>query len=544
MLTPTKIWNEYQNGVEYLYNLDNYFEKVRINEHFWDGRQWEGLKTKSMPTPVFNVLQRAGKFMVSTIGSNDIAVSITPFSSLSDDIERMVPISKEIEHIIEVARMKEASKTVIRNAFVDGSGYMMQLFDPDVDTGQPAKGAIKNQLVDNTNVFFGNPYSNDLQGQPYIIVALRQDIHQVRQEAMELGMSKEDANSISADNEGLHVNEDTATNLVTVLIRFYKKKTEYIEEVEDIDPITGEKIIIPEKRVKESVWFTKSTETMFIKEPTDLGYKRYPLACFGWDIIKNSYMYNSPMTSVISNQVFINKCFAIAQMYGLQSAFPKIVYDKNKVQVDEFLNNISPQAVASIDIAGKFIDFIKIPDFSNNIIELAKETIAQTKDMMGVTDASLGNVRPDNTSAIIALQESSAVPLEIQKSNFYVFWEDVVRNIIDIVSTDYGVRQVMTSDNQLAIVDFSMLKNLNYNLDVEIGNGAQFSEIAQMNTLDKLVQAGYIDPGDYIETVPSKYIPQKSKLLRSYQERMQQMTAMGQMPQSRGSNPTDENVPL
>ena len=544
MITPTQIWNEYQNGVEYLYNLDNYFEKVRVNEHFWDGRQWEGLESKNMPKPVFNVLQRAGKFMVSTIGSNDIAVSITPFTALADDIERMVPISKEIEHIIEVARMKEASKTVIRNAFVDGSGYMLQMFDPDVDTGQPAKGAIKNQVVDNTNVFFGNPYSNDLQGQPYIIVALRQDVRQVRQEAMELGMSKEDANSIQADNEGLHVNEDTATNLVTVLIRFYKKKTEVMEEVEDIDPITGERIMIPEKKIKESVWFTKSTETMFIKEPTDLGYKRYPLACFGWDIIKNSYMYNSPMTSVISNQIFINKCFAIAQMYGLQSAFPKIIFDKNKVQIDEFMNNISPQAVAGIDIAGKFIDFIKIPDFSNNIIELAKETIAQTKDMMGVTDASLGNVKPDNTSAIIALQESSAVPLEIQKSNFYVFWEDVVRNIIDIISTDYGTRQVMTSDNQLAIVDFSMLKTLNYNLDVEIGNGAQFSEIAQMNTLDKLVQAGYIDPKDYIETVPSKYIPQKSKLLRSYQERMAQMQAMGAEPQSRGSNPTDEHVPL
>lgn len=544
MLTPTKIWNEYQKGVEYLYNLDNFFEKVRVNEHFWDGRQWEGLETKNMPKPVFNVLQRAGKFMVSTIGSNDIAVNITPFTSLADDIQRMVPIAKEIEHIIEVARMKEASKTVIRNAFVDGSGYMLQMFDPDVDTGQPAKGAIKNQVVDNTNVFFGNPYSNDLQNQPYIIVALRQDVRQVRQEAMECGMSKENAMSIQADNEGLHVNEDTATNLVTVLLRFFKKRVEYVEETTDVDPITGEQIVIPEKRVKNTVWFCKSTETMFIKEPIDLGYKRYPLACFGWDIIKNSYMYNSPMTSVIPNQVFINKCFAIAQMYGLQSAFPKIVFDKNKVQIESFMNDFSPQAVAGIDIAGKFIDFIKIPDFSNNIIELAKETIAQTKDMMGVTDASLGNVKPDNTSAIIALQESSAVPLEIQKQNFYVFWEDVVRNIIDIVSTDYGTRQVMTSDNQLAIVDFSMLKNLNYNLDVEIGNGAQFSEIAQMNTLDKLVQAGYIDPGDYIETVPSKYIPQKSKLLRSYQERMQRMAMAGEQPQSRGSNPTDEHVPI
>lgn len=543
-LAPMEIWNEYQRGVEYLYNLDNFFEKIRINEHFWDGKQWEGIEGKNMPKPVFNVLQRAGKFMVSTIGSNDIAVNIVPFTALADDIERMVPISKEIEHIIEIARMKEDSKTVIRDAFVRGNGYMLQMFDPEVDTGQPAQGAIKNQIVDNTSVFFGNPYSNDLQNQPYIIVALRQDVTQVRQEAMELGMSKQDALTISPDNEGLQANEDDATNLVTVLIKFWKKREKVLEETKDIDPITGEQISISEEKIKTSVWFTKTTETMVIKEPTNLGYKRYPLACFGWDIIKNSFMYSSPMTAVIPNQVFINKCFAIAQMYGLQSAFPKIIFDKSKVQIDEFMNNVSPQAVAGIDIAGKFIDFIKIPDFSNNIIELAKETIAQTKDMLGVTDASLGNVRPDNTSAIIALQESSAVPLEIQKQNFYVFWEDVVRNIIDIISTDYGVRQVMTSDNQLAVVDFSMLKNLNYNLNVEIGNGAQFSEIAQINTLDKLVQAGYIDPGVYIDVVPSKYIPQKSKLLRSYQERMMAMAEAGAEPQSRGSNPTDEHVPI
>ena len=542
--SPEEIWAEYTKGVEYLYNLDNFFERIRINEHFWDGKQWEGLEGKNMPKPVFNVLQRAGKFMVSTIGSNDIAVNIVPFTSLADDIERMVPISKEIEHIIEIARMKEASKMVIRNAFVDGSGYMMQYFDPDVDTGQPAQGAIKNQVVDNTNVFFGNPFSNDLQGQPYIIVALRQDVGQVRQEAMELGMSKEDAMSIAPDNMGLQVNEYIATNLVTVLFKFYKKKVDYVEETTDIDPLTGETIVIAEKKTKTTVWFTKTTQTMVIKEPTDLGYKRYPLACFGWDVIKNSYMYSTPMTSVIPNQIFINKCFAIAQMYGLQSAFPKIIFDKNKVQMDSFLNDFSPQAVAGIDLAGKFMDFIKIPDFSNNIIELARETIQQTKDMLGVTDASLGNVKPDNTSAIIALQESSTVPLEIQKQNFYAFWEDIVRNIIDIISTDYGTREIMTSDNQLAVVDFSMLQNLNYNLDVEIGNGAQFSEIAQINTLDKLVQAGYIDRGVYIDVVPSKYIPQKSKLLRSYQERAQQMAAMGQQPQSRGSNPTDETVPL
>lgn len=536
---PIQIWQEYQLGTEYLLN-HNIYETVKVNERFWDGRQWEGLEAKNMPTPVFNVLQRAGKFMVSTIGSNDIAIDITPFSEMAEDIDRIVPVAKEIEHIIEQCRMKEQSKLVIRNAFVDGSGYIMLSFDPDVETGQDAKGMVESQLIDCTNVYFGNPYSNNIQKQPYIIVSLRQDIRQVKQEARDNGLSKEQVDSIQPDNEGLQPNEDEAENLVTVLIKYFKKKTTVVDKEIVIDPETGLEVEVETEKEVTTVWFTKTTRELALIEPTNLGYKRYPIACFGWDIIKNSYCYNSPMTSVIPNQVFINKCFAIAQMYGLQSAFPKIIFDKNKMQIDQFLNDVSPQAVAGIDLAGKFIDFIKIPDFSNNIIELVQETMAQTKECLGVTDASLGNVRPDNTSAIIALQESSAVPLEIQKQNFYAFWEDVVRSLIDIVSCTYGVRQVMTEDNELATVDFSVLRDLNYNLNVEIGNGAQFSEIAQINTLDKLVQAGYIDPGVYIEVVPSKYIPQKSKLLKSYQERM----AMMQEPQARGSNTADEVVPL
>ena len=516
---PIEIWAEYQKGVQYLSNL-NIFSIVETNEDFYDGRQWKGLKAQNLPKPVFNVLQRAGKYMVSSIGSNDVAVSLTPLSDLVEDQERIVPVAKAVEDVIETARIKEASKMVIRNAYVDGSGYMMQSFNPDVETGQEAKGQIENQVIDNTNIFFGNPYSNDVQNQPYIIVAMRQHISQVKEEAKRLGVNPDEVESISPDNESLQVNDDS-TELVTVLLKYYKKREG------DID----------------HVWFTKTTKDVTLIPPTDLEYRRYPISCFGWDPMKNSYCYNSPMTSVIPNQIFINKCYAIAQMYGLQSAFPKIIFDKSKMDIDEFLNSTSAQSVAGMDIAGKFMDFIKIPDFSNNILQLAQDTIAQTKDCLGVTDASLGNVRPDNTSAIIALQEASSVPLEIQKQNFFVFWEDTVRNIIDIAACSMGVRKVMSED-RLALIDFSSLKNLNYSLSVEIGNGAQFSEIAQINTLDKLVQAGYIDPGDYMEVMPSKYIPQKQKLRKSYQERMQMAQQMGAELQARGSTTADETVPL
>lgn len=532
--SPAEIWSEYEKLSQYLLRYDVY-DIVKTNENFYDGRQWEGLNAKNLPKPVFNVLQRVGKYMVATIGSNDIAIMMTPYSESDEDIQRADIIAKEITNIIDQAQMKEDSKIVIRNAFVDGAGYMMQSFDPYFETGQLMKGKVVNQVVDNTNVLFGNPYSNIIQKQPYIIVVLRQDISQVREEAKRLGLKEEDIDSIKPDYGYEYANdEEQIGNLVTVLLKFYKKRT--TKKVMELDPFG---VPVEVDKEETTVWFTKCTHNVMLMEPTDLGYKRYPLSCFGWDPMKNSYLYNSPMTAVIPNQIFINKTYAIAQMYGLQSAFPKIIYDKSKVDIQDLADNLV-MGTAGVDIMGKFLDFIKIPDFSGSIIELARDVIAQTKELMGATDASLGNVKPDNTSAIIALQETSTVPLEIQKQCFYRFWEDTVRNVIDIVTTTYGTRQVITSDRSLATIHFDELKDLNYILNVEIGNSAQFSEIAQINTLDKLVQAGYITPDDYMDAIPSKYIPQKEKLLKSFREKV--MNQGG--PVARGSNPTDETVPL
>ena len=514
--TPHQIWSEYQRIKQYMAD-NNLFEIVKTNENFFDGRQWEGIKADNLPKPVINVLQRVVKYMVATLASNDIGISITPMTAVADDIERMRPVSQEIENIIENARIKEASKLTIRNSAVDGSCYCMQIFNPDFETGQEVKGRIENHVIDNTNVFYGNPYSNDTQTQPWIIVSMRQNVGQVRREAMKLGLKKDEIELIKPDNDGNQANDDS-TDLVTVLLKYYKKstKSKRTETYTDLDGNECENTYFEEN---ETVWFTKSTKDVMLISESDLGYRRYPIACFGWDMKKNSYLYNSPMTAVIPNQIFINKCYAIAQMYGLQSAFPKVVFDKSKVDIEEFLNSTSPSAVAGIDMMGKYLDFVKIPDFSDNIIALVQDVMQQTKECMGVNDASLGNVKAENTSAIIALQEASSVPLELQRQGFYQFWEDVIRNIIDIMGCTYGTRKVMMDDETLAVVDFSVLKALNFSLNVDIGNGSQFSEVAQINTLDKLFQFQVIDAETYVEAIPQKYIPNKSKILHMIRER-------------------------
>lgn len=533
-LRPAQIWREYQKGVDYL-SKNNVFETVRQNEEFYDGDQWKGLEASSMPKPVINILQRVVKYMIATLSTNDVSVTMTPFSPIAEDIDRMSPIQDEIKNIIEIAKIKEMSRVMIRNSAVDGACYMMQYFNENAETGQDIKGRVEAKIIDNTQMFYGNPYDNDIQTQPFIIVALRQYLEQVRTEAKSLGVKKDDILKIEPDNDNNLTNDDSE-NLCTVLLKFYKVKRQEVEKIDSID-LDGNPITIKNVNEVETVFFTKVTKDVVLIEPTDMGYRRYPISCFGWDMRKNSYLYTSPLTSVIPNQVFINKCYAIAMQYGQQSAFPKIVYDKNKIDIQSFLSSTNPTATANIDMMGKFMDFIKVPDFSNNILQLVQDVMQQTKECMGVNDASLGNVNPDNTSAIVALQEASNVPLEIQHQQYFEMWEDTIRNIIDIVANTYGQREVMSSETGLAIVDFSVLRDLNFNLSVDIGNGSQYSEIAQIQTLDKMLQNGLIDAYTYIDSMPSKYVMNKGKILKAIQERqqaeaqMQQQMAM--MPQAK-----------
>lgn len=143
-----------------------------------------------MPRITLPVLQRAIKYMISTIATNDVAINITPFSTNEADREKSNIIAKEIEKIIENAKLKELSRKAIRNGAVDGSSYMMLEFESNYETHQAMKGRIEGKLLDNTQVYFGNPYDNNVQKQPFIIVALRQHKEQVKNEAKELGVPK------------------------------------------------------------------------------------------------------------------------------------------------------------------------------------------------------------------------------------------------------------------------------------------------------------------------------------------------------------------
>lgn len=500
--SPAEVWKEYQRGISYNSALDIY-ETVKRNENFFIGRQWEGVNAPDLPKPTLNILKRVISYFAAMIVSDDVAVSFAPHLP-DENAQRVCDIlSAEIERVLEDAKASAKNREAVRNAAVDGDACIYPWFDPSAETGQFAKGKIKLDVIENINVIFGNPYAADAQAQPYIILVQRRMLDDVRGEAEANGASKETANSIEPDTDDNQGEKGCDGKLCTVLIKLWRENG--------------------------TVHALKTTEKVTIKKAWDTRYKLYPVAYWNWEKVRSSYRGQAAVTGLIQNQISVNRLFAMGIRSVEMNAFPKIIYDSSKIK--GWTNRVGEAVKAVGNPSEAFVSAFRGADMSPQVLEIVEKTVSMTRDFMGASDAALGNVKPDNTSAIIALQQASAVPLELQRLGFYQFVEDYVRIIADMIRVDYGLRMVKTKNPAQTVgaaqgadpampeflylpFDFSSIEALDLELKVDVGAAAYFSELMRIKTLDNLFEKGIItDPADYLENIPDKYVKGKSRLI-------------------------------
>ena len=145
--------------------------------------------------------------------------------------------------------------------------------------------------------------------------------------------------------------------------------------------------------------------------------------------------------------------------------------------------------------------------------------MAYTKECLGATDAQMGSVKPDNTSALMVLQNASEVPLENTRAGLHEWVEDIGAILLDMMGTYYHKRPVVIN-NTLQEFDFSIFKNLWLNVSVDVGATTYYSEIAMVQTLDNLRRDGTLSIIEYLERMPDKLITRKQELIDSLKVRM------------------------
>ena len=524
-------WDMYQKGLQFntQINLD---ETVQVNENFVIGKQWEGVASNGLPTPQINILKRVALFTIASIVSDNVKVTAAALANTVGTMEYKETVryvNDEFEAIFERNKIPSLVREFARNAAVDGDGCIYTYWDADAETGQEAKGQICSEIVENNRVYFGNPSDVRVEEQPWIIIAKRMPERNARILARNNGAVG--WRRISASPDESTATDDVKWNdeLVTVLYLFWR------------DDDTGE------------IWSYCSAERAEIEAPKSLGITHYPITWLCWDNVKDCYHGQAMITGLVPNQIAINKTHALTQVSMMNMAFPSKVYDKTRIA------KITNQVGAAYGVNGSVDNAMKVVEGANispQVFQYIQSLIEQTEQSLGATSVALGDTRPDNTSAIIALQRAASTPSELTKQNIYTAIEDLARIYLDFMGSYYGVRYVdrpIKERERQAIMfaqqanpdiemkeevpelfDFSTLKEHPVTIKLDVGASTYYSEIASIQTLENLLMQGQITVVQFLERLPDDYVPNRLGLIAEKKneaiQAQQMQMGMGGMP--------------
>ena len=170
------------------------------------------------------MLRRVTSLFQAQVVSDDISWEIRPYNRTDQTTMEGRALDEVVRKVYDAQNVKTLSRKVLRNGVVDGDMCMFFTWDPDIESGQMVKGDIRAEPVMNTNVYFGNPHTQDVQRQPYIIIARRRPLGVVKAEAK--AAKVQDWDSIEPDSATEYVGgeEQSEYDQVTELTRFWKVK--------------------------------------------------------------------------------------------------------------------------------------------------------------------------------------------------------------------------------------------------------------------------------------------------------------------------------
>lgn len=92
-------------------------------------------------------------------------------------------------------------------------------------------------------------------------------------------------------------------------------------------------------------------------------------------------------------------------------------------------------------------------------------------------------------------------------------------------------------------LDPSFYRDLPVRLKIEVGASSQFSEITTVQTLDNLLANGIITPEEYLERLPSGYVPKREEVLaRIQQEEVNAQEGAQSMPQPGSDSMNEQQI--
>lgn len=499
----SKTWSQYEAGKEYKRRMGLY-STVRQNERFYRGDQWYMIDSGNLPRPVFNVVKRVVDYLTCAVTPQRISINYLsekiPYLKNSIHAKAGADIlTANARYRWEKSKMDSKLYKLASDAAISGDGVLYCYWKSDSMGDGQYEGEIETDIIDNVNIFVSDVNKNDIQSQDYIILSGRASVISLKREAKANGVSEKeiqkimpdgyDASERSGDFASIELDGDDEAK-ATYLIKFWREDGK--------------------------VCFEKSTRNCVInrvKTPCTL----YPVAYFNWHSTKNSFHGTSAVSGMIANQKYINRAYAMVMKHMSDTAFSKVIYDKTKIP--EWNNEVG-EAIAAIGSTNvsDAVTVLGVGKLQDKYLDFLSNVVSTTKEISGATETALGNVTPQNTSAILAVQEASKIPLKLVRAALHQCVEDLANIWADMTLAYYAEERyipVLNDKGQYSAEQFSFEgdKNGMFRAFVEVVDASVYSSSITISILDKLLDKGYITPEQYIERISSEYIPNKNGLL-------------------------------
>lgn len=536
-LKVTDEWTLFEKGKSFMRRM-NMFTDTDKNYRMYSGNQWEGAKIEGIEQAQYNFIETIVNYKVSTINQNLWGINYSSenfedreFRKTAEETCKL--LNKKASKVWEKDSMDFKVREVSEDSAVNDEGVMYVNYD--IDTQEPL-----NEIINKTDIQYGNENSSDIQSQPYIIISQRKSVIEIQNLARKEGVSEEQIKNIEGDSDYFEEAGESAKyekdNKCTLITKMWKE----------------------EGKVK----FVKSTKYVVVKKESNSGLSLYPVAHYPWKSKKGSARGEGEVRYLIPNQLELNKTLARMLLSVKQNAYPTKVVAIDKISNPNAINQVGGTIKArgqSVDDVNKVFTTIAPAQMSTDVSKTINDLISITRELKNSSDIATGGVNPTEASgkAILAVQQASQQPMTKQLTGLKMFIEDLARIWLDmwVTYSQDGMKleeektDPTTGEEYVELVDIpsSVLENLKGTAKVDITPKSSYDKYARELTLENFLKAGYFNPqklGElkvYAKILPDDAIAPKQDILKAIeieeeeQRKIAQINAQAQIMQQRAN---------
>ena len=559
----SKIWNEYQQGINY-FKKKGLDEEWKTCEEFYEGNQWPKAtpKTKAMPRPVINVCAMIADNKKAGILSGNLKMVFQPAEMFGDYFEKAEQgadlFTRFAEYVSKEMKQTKLDDEAQSYATQLGSYIYHYYWDTTISGGMqtPYVGGMRAEMIHPKNCIVHNPMECDIQKQKYVIIASCEPLASVRELARKNGIKEWELIGKDTDMDS---SEELEIAVCTVLTKYYREngKVIWVKSTKE-SLITNPTQWEPNKN---KIKFDDKYDEEEVAEPDSIntdGYFRkqlYPIV-FGVHKKRKECIYGiGEIAQSIPNNKAINFSLGMMLLSIQQTAWPKMIQKMNALANQQITNEPGEIVTDTTKGQGWGVKYLETPGFNSQALLLTDKILDLTRTTTGSTEVVTGEVLGANmaASAIIALQNQAKKPIEMYQKSLYRAYEEIGKIYEQFFKYYYNDGRMFSfndEDNNQYVAQMygSDYQNFDYSLQIEIGQAGTFSDSLTVSLLDNLVGTQAIDVDDYIELYPENIMTFKPKLKRIRQKKLEEleqqmlMQQAQQIPQTQIPNDISQNL--